>query len=291
METGYIKLWRKTLDSGLLQNPHAFQLFGYLLLQATHKQIKVDVRGENIVLNPGELLFGRKNAANELRVGEQVIRTALKYLKKNEILTIRATKRFSIISFVNWHAYQESNRDANQQTNHELTMSQPSANHELTTKQECKNINNINTLSECLSESADSDHAPAAMPEDKNPVVDLSKPDIAKPGKLVCPQRGIIDSYHVILPELPKVRKWRANHATALRTRWLEKWEEGKFQDETGGLQYFQRFFQYVRQSDWLMGRKPGRDGRAFHNTLAWMVQAQHFDDIISGKYHDRVVA
>ena len=83
METGYIKLWRKTLDSGLLQNPHAFQLFGYLLLQATHKQIKVDVRGENIVLNPGELLFGRKNAANELRVGEQVIRTALKYLKKN----------------------------------------------------------------------------------------------------------------------------------------------------------------------------------------------------------------
>lgn len=152
MERGYIKIYRKILDSGIIQNPHAFQIFGYLLLTAAYKPIKIDVRGELIELNSGQLVTGRKELSEKLKISEQCVRTALKYLEKNKILTIKSTKRFSLISIINWDTYQSKNEESNQQTNQELTKSQPSANQELTTKQEFKNlsikeINNLNIYS------------------------------------------------------------------------------------------------------------------------------------------------
>ena len=44
MERGFVKLWRRTLDSGILQHPTAWQVFGYLLLMANskpHKRIPI----------------------------------------------------------------------------------------------------------------------------------------------------------------------------------------------------------------------------------------------------------
>lgn len=45
MERGYVKLWRKCLDSGLIQNGPAWQLFGYLLLKTTHRPHRQIVGG------------------------------------------------------------------------------------------------------------------------------------------------------------------------------------------------------------------------------------------------------
>lgn len=140
MERGWIKLYRKTLDSGILQNINAWQLFGYLLLKATHKPIKVDARGELLSLQPGELVFGRKKAAIELDTTEKKIRTALAYLEKNEIVAIRATKRYSVISIMNWDTYQSDLEGDGHDEGHERAMRGPCEGHERATKQECKNI-------------------------------------------------------------------------------------------------------------------------------------------------------
>lgn len=113
MERGWIRLYRKTLDCGILQNPHVWQLFGYILLNAAPKPIGIDARGELVKLQPGQLIFGRLKAANELKCSEQNIRTALKYLEKNEIITIRATKRYSLITVINWDTYQSKNGENN----------------------------------------------------------------------------------------------------------------------------------------------------------------------------------
>ena len=150
------------------------------------------------------------------------------------------------------------------------------------------NLTHTLTSFECVSKSELSDAAPPKSEEEKNPVVELTDDDAGQGKMSACPQKTIVEAYHEILPELPRVRTWRANSATALRTRWREKWKEGKYADVTGGVGYFRRFFAYVRQSDFLMGRKTGRDGRCFVCTLAWMLQARHFDDIVAGKYHDR---
>lgn len=138
----------------------------------------------------------------------------------------------------------------------------------------------------------DDPDAPASEPEEKNPRVDLDRPDPhTRPGEIPCPHKRIIEVYEAILPELPSVRVWRAQQASDLRARWREKLREGKFSDEESGVDYFRRFFGYVRRSEFLMGRRSGRDGRTFRNCLAWMVKAKNFDGIVDGKYHDQEAA
>lgn len=138
----------------------------------------------------------------------------------------------------------------------------------------------------------DDPDAPASEPDEKNPRIDLDRPDPhTRPGEIPCPHKRIIEVYEAILPELPRVRVWRAQQASDLRARWREKLREGKFSDEESGVDYFRRFFGYVRRSEFLMGRRSGRDGRTFRNCLAWMVKAKNFDGIVDGKYHDQEVA
>ena len=152
--------------------------------------------------------------------------------------------------------------------------------------------NSTLTSFECLSESAPLPDAPASEPDEKNPRIDLDRPDPhTRPGEIPCPHKRIIEVYEAILPELPRVRVWRAQQGADLRARWREKLREGKFSDEESGVDYFRRFFGYVRRSEFLMGRRSGRDGRTFRNCLAWMVKAKNFDGIVDGKYHDQEVA
>lgn len=141
MERGYVKLWRKTLDSGLLQNATAWQVFGFLLLKASHKHTRILVGTSPVELEPGQVVTGRKTIAKECKLSEQNVRTALALLEKLEILTIKPTNKYSIVSFINWDNYQQE-RPASQPTkspapNQQVTSTQPAPNH----KQECKNLN------------------------------------------------------------------------------------------------------------------------------------------------------
>lgn len=134
MDRGYVKLWRKALDCGLLQNGPAWQLFGYLLLKAAHKGYVATMGRVSCDVLPGESVFGRLRAANDLNLGEQQIRTALKTLEKMKIVTTKSTNKFTVVSFVNWDVYQSDGDKTNQQNNQQTTSKQPAANH----IQECK---------------------------------------------------------------------------------------------------------------------------------------------------------
>jgi hypothetical protein len=141
MDRGYVKLWRKSLDSGFLQNPQLWAFWCWCLMKATHKPKKVMVGMQIVELGPGQFVFGRKAAAKELKISEQTIRTCVNKLKMFQNLTIKPTSKFSVISIVNWDTYQQETEKANHQTNQQLTINQPSTNH----KQECKTQKNIYT--------------------------------------------------------------------------------------------------------------------------------------------------
>lgn len=134
MQRGYVKVWRKIVDSGLIQNAASLQLAMWCLIKASHKKRKQIVGTQTIELYPGQLVFGRKAAAMELQTTEQRIRTTLKTLKNMDFLTIKPTNKFSIISIINWDTYQSEQPAANQQVNQPSTSNQPAPNH----KQECK---------------------------------------------------------------------------------------------------------------------------------------------------------
>ncbi|MBN2178229.1 MAG: conserved phage C-terminal domain-containing protein [Deltaproteobacteria bacterium] len=106
MNRGWIKLYRRSLDSGILRNHNVWVLFTYCLLKASHKQRKAIIGNQEIILEPGQFIFGRRVAARETGLSEREVRTGLDILKNWKILTIKTTNRFSVITIVNWGTYQ-----------------------------------------------------------------------------------------------------------------------------------------------------------------------------------------
>ena len=80
MHRGYILVWRKIQDSGLMQMPNTLAVFLHILFSATHKDIKVGTPNGAITLKRGQYISGRKKLAEELEQSEQTIRTSLKNL-------------------------------------------------------------------------------------------------------------------------------------------------------------------------------------------------------------------
>lgn len=118
---GWICLHRKMVDWEWYDDVNTFKLFMHLLLSATYKSD--DYKGEK--LKPGDVFTGRKRLSIDSGLSEQQIRTALKKLEKTNEITIKSTKKYSIISIVKWEEYQS----INQQPNQEATKKQPRSNH------------------------------------------------------------------------------------------------------------------------------------------------------------------
>lgn len=143
MDRGYVRLWRKSIDSGLIKNHNIWIFWTWCLMKANHrKDYKQTVGFQEVFLQPGDFIFGRKMAAEETELSEQNIRTCLTFLKKAKNLTIKSTNKFSVISITNWATYQHIEKEINQQINQHVTSNQPASNH----KQEHKNNINKNTV-------------------------------------------------------------------------------------------------------------------------------------------------
>lgn len=147
MNRGYVKLWRKSVDSGMLQNHKLWVFWSWCLMKASHKNCNHLVGFQDVKLQPGQFVFGRKSAAIELAMSEQSIRTCLNILKKMENLTIKSTNKFSVITIINWGAYQQDQQTNNHQGNQQATSKQPASNHKQECK-ECKNVKNKKTIVE-----------------------------------------------------------------------------------------------------------------------------------------------
>ncbi len=93
------------------------------------------VKFQRINLTPGQFIFGRKQAADDLKMSEQTIRTCLKKLQSLENITLKSTNKFSTITICNWKDYQYIENETNQQ----VTSNQPASNQQVTTNKNSKN--------------------------------------------------------------------------------------------------------------------------------------------------------
>lgn len=136
MHRGYIKIWRKTMDSGLLLMPNTLAVFIYILMNASHKQIKVGTKTGFVTLERGQYISGLFKLSEELEQSVQNIRTSLERLKDAEILTIKSTNKYSIYTIVNYDKYQNSSDEVTSN----LTNNQQTSNKQVTTKQELEEL-------------------------------------------------------------------------------------------------------------------------------------------------------
>lgn len=95
-----------------------------------------------------------------------------------------------------------------------------------------------------------------------------------------CPHEAIVELYHQILPELPRVLEWNARRRSYLNTAWAAK-------PKRQNLEYWRLFFEFVKLSDLLMGRLPPQKDRSpWKADLEWMVKPANFLKINEKKYH-----
>ena len=123
------------LDWEWYKDCHVKDVFIHLLLRANHQ----DNRWQGIVVKRGQIITGRKSLAEELGFSEQSIRTSLNKLKSTNEITIKTTKKYSLITIVNYEKYQTYDLESTNKSTNELTNNQPTTNQQLTTNKNEKN--------------------------------------------------------------------------------------------------------------------------------------------------------
>jgi hypothetical protein len=125
MQRGWIRLWRKSLESRVFHNPGLWKVWTWCLLKAAYTERWATVKtGRSVVeveLAPGEFVFGRNVAAQELEMAPSTVRNRMRKLEKLRNVDIKEDTHYSIVSIVNWPSYQgevkkEDRREDSQRT-------------------------------------------------------------------------------------------------------------------------------------------------------------------------------
>jgi uncharacterized phage protein (TIGR02220 family) len=111
---GWIKLYRKTRQSFVWTDSNQLKLWILLLMKASHSGNRFLFNGQEIVVSSGQLVTGAHALAFEFNEGvprdNQVTwRKLWRWVKRFEnaqMLTIKSTNKYSVISILHWSEYQ-----------------------------------------------------------------------------------------------------------------------------------------------------------------------------------------
>lgn len=112
----------------------------------------------------------------------------------------------------------------------------------------------------------------------------------------VCPWEEILGIWAEVMPDKPQPSKnlWPDTvRARDLSNRWkacfsIKHEITGKpfYTDKASGLDWWRRFFTYLRKSDFLMGNTAAVGQRAFTLKIDWIVKKGNFVKILENTYH-----
>lgn len=123
---------------------------------------------------------------------------------------------------------------------------------------------------------------------DKNSGINTTcETDVSRPQKQVCQHRKIIELYHAILPELPKVQtrlengklvyNWSGNRERYLRARWNEDERRQSFD-------WWRAYFDYVHECKFLIGK----NSKGWCADLEWLIKPNNMNKVLQGNYNTR---
>jgi len=154
---GWIKLHRKLKDSLVFDNPDLLKVWIWCLLKATHDDYTQMIGLQEVELKKGQFIFGRKVAANELKMSESKTYRLIKKLEKMQNLNIKANNKFSVITIKNWEIYQSDNNNNEQQSEQQMNNKRTTNEQQMNTNKNIKNNKNISIYSifDSYSDNAD----------------------------------------------------------------------------------------------------------------------------------------
>lgn len=142
---GWVKLYRKSLDSKYGNNLELAGLFDRLLLMANFKEAFM---ADGTKINAGQFMTSKINLSMRFGISEMRMHRLLKKLESEGQIEVRSSTKNSIITIVNWSKYQQDDGQNAEQVRNERGTS---AEQVRTNKKANKaNKENNNTQGDCL---------------------------------------------------------------------------------------------------------------------------------------------
>jgi len=124
---GYIKLYRKILDNPVFQNERLLKIFIWCLLKASYKEHEQIVGLQTVLLKPGQFIYGRYKAAQELKIKPSTLNDHMNTLKRLRIIDIKPNNKFSIVTIANWALYQSKEEESDNKSDNKATANRQQA--------------------------------------------------------------------------------------------------------------------------------------------------------------------
>ncbi|EHX1736448.1 replication protein [Shigella boydii] len=237
-KTGYIPLYRSILKQSWAKDVYLRTLWENLLLNAARKPYKANFKGHEWHVQPGQLVVTAADLGLQLcdRHGkpasrDQVERMLQVFVKEGMISIDGEKQKGRVITITNYHEYAQKMDNS---PAHEAA--QTTAHHE----QEGinKNINNISNTDVLESATADKKS-------------DKKKPSVS------C--QDVVDAYHEILPEAPRIRALNDKRKNQSRTFWRKAGVITRQLDGHGfTMQDWRNYLSYVGENcRWMFEERP----------------------------------
>ena len=135
MINGWIKIHRKVIDKGWFKKSNYVHVWCYLLLKASYRDKEYLWNGENILLEPGQFITGRKQISSDTGIPETTVERILEFFEKKENqIGQQKSSTSRLISILNYADYQE----CGQQTDNERTTNGQPADNRRTLRKKLK---------------------------------------------------------------------------------------------------------------------------------------------------------
>ncbi|ENH9694118.1 DNA replication protein [Escherichia coli] len=274
---GYALLHRKIMDVPFYKNAEAAHLWVHLILKAKHTPEYVMTDAGEILVGRGKLLGGRNSLAFETGLKPDRVQYLLRKFKKLGMIDWVSHGKFSVFSVEKYDDYQSNfvPADYQQITTSKPAIPMPASNtvpadyQQITTDKEYNNIiSNTDVL-----ESATADKKS-----------DKKKPSVS------C--QDVVDAYHEILPEAPRIRALNDKRKNQIRTFWRKAGVITRQLDGHGfTMQDWRNYLSYVGENcRWMFEERPNHQrGTVWHKKgFDYLLNDNTYLKVREGEHDDR---
>ncbi|AUK10664.1 DNA replication protein [Escherichia coli] len=274
---GYALLHRKIMDVPFYKDAEAAHLWVHLILKAKHTPEYVMTDAGEILVGRGKLLGGRNSLAFETGLKPDRVQYLLRKFKKLGMIDWVSHGKFSVFSVEKYDDYQSNfvPADYQQITTSKPAIPMPASNtvpadyQQITTDKEYNNIiSNTDVL-----ESATADKKS-----------DKKKPPVS------C--QDVVDAYHEILPEAPRIRALNDKRKNQIRTFWRKAGVITRQLDGHGfTMQDWRNYLSYVGENcRWMFEERPNHQrGTVWHKKgFDFLLNDNTYLKVREGEHDDR---
>ncbi|BAI36557.1 DNA replication protein [Escherichia coli] len=274
---GYALLHRKIMDVPFYKDAEAAHLWVHLILKAKHTPEYVMTDAGEILVGRGKLLGGRNSLAFETGLKPDRVQYLLRKFKKLGMIDWVSHGKSSVFSVEKYDDYQSNFVPADYQ---QITTSKPAipmhasntvpADYQQITTD--KEYNNIISNTDVL-ESATADKKS-----------DKKKPSVS------C--QDVVDAYHEILPEAPRIRALNDKRKNQIRTFWRKAGVITRQLDGHGfTMQDWRNYLSYVGENcRWMFEERPNHQrGTIWHKKgFDFLLNDNTYLKVREGEHDDR---